>query len=239
MPRLPLTTAALWSLAAAGLHAQTPVQLYINAFWREIDVAMNANTSQFTSGSNPALAVQERALEGVNKPGAIHHLRGRVFIPGGSLPAIVERVRDYNTHAELFSSTLRKSALCSNEGEDVFVFRYWSTPYMDSVSETRATHKRLGDNRYAVTSITSAMGGPGDLPDKNRLCKGTLPGVFYMKQLHAVWRYEQIPEGVQIEAEVVAELSGFAPVRSTARRVLTQIMTRSLESYLEKFRVRP
>ena len=38
---------------------------------------------------------------------------------------------------------------------------------------------------------------------------------------------------------LLAELSGFAPVRSTARRVLTQIMTRSLESYLERFRARP
>jgi hypothetical protein len=239
VPRLLLTSAALWCLAAAGLHAQTPVQSYINAFWSETEAITNANASHFIAGSSPALAVEERALKSVAKPGAIHHLRGHVFVPGASLPAIVLRVRDYNTHAELFSSTLRKSALCSNEGENVFVFRYWSTPYMDSVTETRATHKQLDDNRYVVTSITSALGGPRDLPDKNSLCKGTLPGVFYMKQLHAVWRYEQTPEGTRIEAELVAELSGFAPVRSTAKRVLAQMMNRSLESYREKFRPRP
>lgn len=206
------------------------MQAYIDAFWRE------ATSIAHVAPSTSAFDVRERALKGAAKPGAIHHLRGRVFVPGASLSTIVERVRDYDTHADLFSPTVRTAALCGKEADDVFVFRYWATPYMDSVTETRATHRRLDDKRYVVTSTTSALGAPGDLADRKNICKGTLPGVFYMKQLHAIWRYEQTDAGVQIEAEAVAELSGFALVRATAKRVLAQIMSQSLDQYREKFR---
>jgi hypothetical protein len=213
----------LLCLASVCLRAQSPVQAYIDAFLRDA----------------ASFDVRERAVEGAAKPGAIHHLRGHVFVPDGSLEAIVKRVRDYDTHADLFNTTLRTAALCGKETDDVFVFRYWATPYRDSISETRATHRKLDDKHYVVTSSTLSFGGPGDLPDRKNICKGTLPGVFYMKQLHAVWRYEQKLDGVQIEAEAVAELSGFALVRATAKRVLAQIMTQSLDSYREKFHSKP
>ncbi len=225
-----VTILVLLCLAEMRLRAQTSsVQAYIDAFWRE------SNSIVTVAPSSSASGVRERVLKGAAKPGAIHHLHGRVFVPGASLSVIVERVRDYDSHADLFHPTVRIAALCGKEPGDVFVFRYWATPYMDSVTETRATHRRLDDRRYVVTSSTSALGGPGDLADMKNICKGTLPGVFYMKQLHAVWRYEQTSDGVWIEAEAVAELSGFALVRSTAKKVLTQIMSQSLDQYREKF----
>jgi hypothetical protein len=225
----------LLCLGVQQLPAQkSPVQVYIDAFWREAD--LKARNPSFNI---VASKVSERAIEGISKPRALHHIRGSILVPGGSLEAIVRRLRDYSTHGELFAPTVKTSALCGKEGDDVFVFRYWSTPYMDSVTETRAVHRRLDDKRYAITSTTTGLGSPGDLKDRGDLCSGTLPGVFYMKQLHAVWRYEQTAEGVQIEGEIVAELSGFALVRSTVRRVLAQVMSQSLGKYREKFAQNP
>jgi hypothetical protein len=106
---------------------------------------------------------------------------------------------------------------------------------MDSVAETRAVHHRVSDSEYIVTSTTVAFGSPKDLPDRKNICEGTLPGVYYIKRMNATWRYEQTPAGVQIEAEAEAELSGFALVRATAKRVLGQIMNRSLEQYKQRF----
>jgi hypothetical protein len=165
-----------------------------------------------------------------------HHLSAEQFVPGASLSDIIEKVRDYNSHSEFFAGILRSAALCSKEGDNVFVFRYWATPYMDSISETRSVHRRVSDTEYVVTSTTLAFGSPKDLPDRNHICQGTLPGVFYIKHMEATWRYEQTPAGVQIKAEADAELSGFALLRATAKRVLGQIMTRSLEQYKQRFR---
>ena len=164
-----------------------------------------------------------------------HHMRGQQFVPGASLADIVERVRDYDSHGDLFNGTIRSAALCGKEGDDVFVFRYWTTRYRDSIAETRATHRRISDRQYVVTSTTSAFGSPGDLPDRKNICQGKLPGVFYVKQMNATWRYEQTPAGVQIDAEAVAELSGIALVRASAKRVLGQILNRSLEAYRQRF----
>lgn len=218
------------SIAAVLPAQQTTVQSYLDAFWR------GAETRNMVSSFAATANVREAGIEGITKPGSVHHLRGQIFVPGASLANIVRRIRDYDTHAEIFSPTLRSAELCRKESDDTFVFRYWATPYRDSVTETRATHKQIDANHYVVSSVTTGLGGPGDLPDQKNLCNGALPGVFYMKQLHAVWRYEQTEAGVQIEAETVAELSGFPFVRGTVKRVLGQIMTQSLESYHRKFR---
>jgi hypothetical protein len=224
--------AALLCLAAEPLPAQmSSAQRYIDAFWQE--AASFPGLTLFTAAARGAVA--ERTVNGTSKPGSIHHIHGRLFVPGASLPEIIAKVRDYNSHSGLFKPILRNAALCAKESDDVFVFRYWATPYIDSVTETRAVHKSIDDSRYIVTSSTSALGSPGDLPDKKDLCKGSLPGVFYMKQLHAVWRYEQTASGVRIEADAVAELGGFALVRSTAKRVLAQIMSQSLDQYRLNF----
>jgi hypothetical protein len=229
--------AVLLCLGVERLPAQeSKVQAYIEAFLRESDLKAHKPSFNIVAlAKGPTPLVTERSIEGISKPGAVHHIRGSIFVPGGSLEAIVKRVRDYGTHGDLFAPTIRASALCRKEGEDVFVFRYWATWYRDTVTETRAVHRRLDEKRYTVTSTTIGMGSPGDLKDRNQLCNGTLPGVFYMKQLHAVWRYQQTTGGVEIEAELVAELSGFFLVRSTVKRVLAQTLSQSLSSYRKKF----
>jgi hypothetical protein len=225
----PLLAALIFCVAAGPITAQS-VQSYFNAFWRD------ASADGKLASHEQRSVVHEHAVEGASKPKAVYHLEGGVFVPGATLDAIVQRVREYDTHAGLFAPILKTAALCGKDGENVFIFRYWATPYIDSITETRATHRRVDDKRYIVSSQTTALGGPGDLPDKTNICNGALPGVFYMKQLHAIWRYEQMETGVNIEAEAVAELSGFAFVRATSKRVLGQIIKQSLDQYLLTFK---
>jgi 5-methylcytosine-specific restriction enzyme A len=227
----PLLALVLLCLAA-GTSAAQSAQSYIDEFWRRAPAAAKPAWASHA----PKSEVRESNIPGIQKSGAIHHIEGHVFVPGARLDAIVERVRDYNSHADLFAPVVKAAALCGKEGSDVFIFRYWMTPYRDSISETRAVHRRVDGRTYTVSSKTSAFGNPGDLADSNNLCNGILPGVSYLKQLNAVWRYEQMKDGVDIGAESVAELSGFALVRATARRVLVQILRQSLDQYLRRFR---
>jgi len=207
--------------------AATPVEIYLNAFWHEArTIARNPVSGE--------VHLTERAIEGVKKPGNVYHVRGDVLVPGATLEAVVQTVRNYNSHGEFFAPTIRSGRICATEGEDTLRFRYWTTPYMDSITETRAVHRRIGDKQYEVDSVMTGIGGLGDLPDRKDLCRGTLPGVFYMKQLHSIWRFEQIESGVRIETELVAELSGWPLVRSTAKRVLSQMLSRTLEQYRTK-----
>jgi hypothetical protein len=231
-----INIAALLCFMTIALHAQqSSVQEYVAAFWSEAEESAEAPPPSPAPEADASAAVAECAVEGIAKPGSIHHIRGRVFVAGAALPDVVERLRDYDNHRELFAPTLREAKVCNKEDDQTFEFRYWSTPYMDSITQMRAVHRRVSDSRYVVTSTTTAFGTPGDLENRKDLCKGTLPGVFYMKQLLASWRYDQTPEGVKIQGDVVAELSGFALVRATSRRVLKQIMEQSLEQYKRRF----
>jgi len=59
----------------------------------------------------------------VGAPGAmIHHWIGDVFVPGASLPQVLELAQDYNHHQEIYQPEVVRSRLVSHAADDFKVF---------------------------------------------------------------------------------------------------------------------
>jgi hypothetical protein len=222
-------------LLIAGIvqAAEKPeIEAYLDAFSADVQARLTG-TRFIAEPDVRAAGVHEAPLPG--KPGEVYHVRGGVFVPGATVEQIVQRVRDYDSHAALFVSSVRSARLCSKEDENTFLFRYRTSSYMEYVTETRATHHRPSPDRYAVVGEMTGTGSAGDLPDAAALCKGTPKGSSYMKALRSVWRYEQAAGGVHIETEIAAVLGGFTLARGIVRRLLSSMMKQSLEDYRTRF----
>jgi hypothetical protein len=221
-------------LAASLLHAGS-VEDYLAAFERESQ-RLATSSSEFTSRNRQTgPAVRTHQIAGIDRPGDIYHIRGSVFLPGARLESVAAVARDYGKHSEIFGPRIAASAVCAEPAADTYVYRYWTDSYRDSVSETRAVHRTHAAHRFSVVSMLTGIGATGDVAGRSRLCTGELRGAFYMKDLRATWRYEQVDGGVWVESDMVAVLSGFSLVRSIARRSLKELVEDGLKGWKRRF----
>lgn len=174
-----------------------------------------------------ATGPDQAEITGPSVPGGIYQTRSLLFIRGGKLERIVLAARAYNDHKEQYHAVLHDSALCSNQGETKYVFRYWTTPYFDTVVENTADYTHVSPTRVTIASRSSGVGAP---PSANTpLCQAPLTGNRYVRRIHTVWQFVAVDEGVVIQVDGAAAITTNPVFRPFVKSTLSGITKTVLE----------
>lgn len=139
--------------------------------------------------------------------GLIHHWVGAVFIPGATLPQVLDMVKDYDHHQDIYKPEVVRSRLIHHEGNDFQIYyRLMKKKAITITLNTNhdvqyfpidATHCR---SRSVATRIAEVV-DPGQ-PGEHEKPIGHDGG--YLWQLDSYWRFEEKDQGVYVEAESIS-----------------------------------
>ena len=136
---------------------------------------------------------------------------GTVFIPGVTLEETLSTIQDYDNHKRFYSAEVMDSKLLRRNGDDYLIFlRLQKHKIVTVVLNTQHTvrYHQLGPDRAYSRSYTTAIrevSAPGE-PSEMELPPGKDHGFLW--RLHSYWRFQETPEGVYVEADVVGLTRG-------------------------------
>jgi hypothetical protein len=231
-----LCLAALVWYAPPGLAKDCNSSEYLSEFSKRagIETAFVADGLAEADRTRIELVQETGQIEGCDKPRGLAHHRARLFIPGARLPELVAFARDYDAHSEVYQSLLKGSKVCARPSDNEFAFRYWSTPYRESITDTLSVHRQISPERYAVVSTLTAIGGASEAQKGTDLCAVSLGGVWYLTAMRSAFRFRDFEDGVYVESETVTVIPWFAP-GFIINKVLRGAMKTTLETMQSRF----
>ena len=172
--------------------------------------------------------------------GLVHDWVGTVFIPGVTLEETLSTIQDYDNHKRFYSAEVMDSKLLRRNGDDYRIFlRLQKHKIVTVVLNTQHTvrYHQLGPDRAYSRSYTTAIrevSAPGE-PSEMELPPGKDHGFLWC--LHSYWRFQETPEGVYVEADVVG-LSRGVPfgLGWLIKPIIRSLPRHSLESTLRATR---
>jgi putative flippase GtrA len=153
----------------------------------------------------------DRALPGGSQPdvpdGKIHHWAGAVFVPGTTVPAVLERLSHLAGSESKHYEDVIGSRLLSRDGDRYTVFLKLRRSKVITVtynSEHVVNYLRLGATRASARSVSTRIAEleNSGTPQEREKQIGSDGG--YLWRLNAYWRYEAVNGGVLIECESVS-----------------------------------
>ena len=172
--------------------------------------------------------------------GLVHDWVGTVFIPGVTLEETLSTIQDYDNHKRFYSAEVMDSKLLRRNGDDYRIFlRLQKHKIVTVVLNTQHTvrYHQLGPGRAYSRSYTTAIrevSAPGE-PSEMELPAGKDHGFLW--RLHSYWRFQEAPEGVYVEADVVGLTRGVPfGLGWLIKPIIRSLPRHSLESMLRATR---
>ena len=214
MAVLLLVTSAQRALPA---DLKGPTVEAFDRYIRQTEQHLNTRKSFLWADESPERARRVRAGEVVVEPtganplievsdGLIHDWVGAVFIPGATLKATLEHVRDYD-HARTLHHEVMDSRVLKHEGNDYRIYmRLLKKKFITVVLNTEheihyfpidATHCRS----QSKTSKIAEVDNPGK-HDERELPPGT--GHGFLWKLDTYWRFQERDGGTWMECQAIS-----------------------------------
>lgn len=176
--------------------------------------------------------------------GMVHHWVGAVLVPGHSLGATFEVLKDYNDYKEIYKPQVVRSRLIRHQGDDYEIYLRLQKKTVVTVTLDTWYHIHFaqidatqGYTRSFSTRIQQVedAGTPREHLDPVGHDSG------YLWRINSYWRYEQVKGGVIIEWESIS-LSRPIPfllawfvkplIRSIARETVQDMLTATRNAIL-------
>lgn len=171
--------------------------------------------------------------------GLVHHWRGRVFLPGVSLDALLAELQA-PTSRRWVPEEVRAMRVLARRPDGLRVFmRLERRGLVDATYDTEheVRYIRHGSAHASSRSVSTRITEVADAgtSHEHRLPAGQDRGFLW--RLNAYWRYEQRPDGVLVECDSVS-LSRSVPrlVRTLAMPLITRVSRESLQRTLDALR---
>ena len=139
--------------------------------------------------------------------GLIHHWVGDVFIPGASLPQVLDLVEDYNHHQEVYKPEVTRPRLISRDGNDFKIYyrlvkHKVITVTLDTEHDVRYT--RVDDSHWYSRSVSTRIAEVADAgqPDEHEKPVGHDGGFLW--RINSYWRFVERDGGVYVECESIS-----------------------------------
>lgn len=139
--------------------------------------------------------------------GLIHHWIGAVFIPGATLPQVLDLATDYNHHQDVYKPEVVRSRLIHQEGNDYQIYyRLMKKKVITVILNTNhdvqyfpidATHCRSRSVATRIAEVANA-----DQPGEREKPIGHDGGFLW--RLNSYWRFEEKDRGVYVEVESIS-----------------------------------
>jgi hypothetical protein len=139
--------------------------------------------------------------------GLIHHWIGAVFIPGATLPQVLELAQDYDHHQDVYKPEVVRSRLIHRDGNDYQIYyrlreRKVITVTLNTNHDVRyfpidATHCRSLSTATRIAEVADA-----DQPNEREKPVGHDGGFLW--RMESSWRFEEKDQGVYVEVESVS-----------------------------------
>lgn len=146
--------------------------------------------------------------------GLIHDWVGTVFIPGAALAQTVALLQDYNHHAGVYGSAIRRSKILEHDGDHFKVYvrsysRQITTVVMDAILDDVYTD--VGPSEVMSKSYSTRITEVADAgePTEHELPVGNDHG--YVWRYYTYWHLRERDGGVYAQSETIA-LSRSVPV---------------------------
>jgi len=178
--------------------------------------------------------------------GLLHHWIAVVFVPGVSLPQVLELQQDYDHHQEMYKPDVQRSRLVSHEGNDFTVyFRFYRKAIVTAVYNTEfAIHYFPLDAARAWSRSYSTR--IAEVEDPGKASEHEKPvgrDRGYLWRLNTYTRYQEKDGGVYIQIEFIA-LSRSVPaifawlvnpyIKSVPREYLTHLLEATRKALKKK-----
>ena len=197
-----------------------------------------------TAESGVAMSRIERAGPGQASPsipdGKVHHWAGAIFVPGTTVPAVLERLSQLAGRESSHYPDVIDSRLLAREGDRYRIFLKLQRSKVITVTyntEHDVTYRRIGPLRATARSVSTRIAELDDAGTAREREKPVGSDSGYLWRLNAYWRYEATAGGVLIECESVS-LSRDVPVllRPFISGVVEGLARESLERTLGALR---
>jgi hypothetical protein len=140
--------------------------------------------------------------------GLIHHWMGAVFLPGLTLPRVLEVTRDYDRYKDFYRpSVVESAAVARGDAGDQFSMRIMNKALFLKIAldaDYQATYVLLDANRaYGISRTTRLQ----EIDEYGGRAEHEAPegeGAGYMWKLLSIARLEQRDGGVYLELEAIA-----------------------------------
>ncbi len=192
-------------LIPAGLLAQPlkpETQRDFDRYVQEAEARMAAQKAKVVRSSKvettPANGANPHALTGAH----LYDWNGAVFIPGAKLERLVAMLQDYDHRSQYFAETIASSKLLCRTGTDHFKYtmRLKEPAVIDVDSDV--VWERVDDRNWRCRSYSTRTQEVGK--DHG-----------YLRRLFSYWRFGEVPEGVQVEAETITLSDEFGSMART------------------------
>jgi putative flippase GtrA len=172
--------------------------------------------------------------------GEIHHWRGLVFVPGGSLATVLEGARHPERHRQ---EDVLEARVLEQAGDSMRVYLKLRRSSLVTVvygTEHQVSFRRHGPLRASSRSVATRiveLDDPGTSRERENP-PGRDSG--YLWRLNGYWRYEEVEGGVLVECESLS-LSREIPslmsalVRPIANRIAQESLLGTLASLRQRF----
>jgi hypothetical protein len=139
--------------------------------------------------------------------GMAHHWLGAVFIPDATLTRVLAVVQDFNHHAEIYPSLVRRSLLLAHKGDDFKMAQQLYNTTKTKVAfnvESDAHLSRPGATRALVRSRSTRIAELTNPDQADSAEKPVGNDRGYLWRYNTYWRLEEKDGGVYVELESLA-----------------------------------
>jgi hypothetical protein len=158
------------------------------------------------------VVVERRVTQDNGKPiavpdGMVHHWLATVFVPGGSIDALLKLLQDYNHHSEIYTPDVERSKLLERNGDDFRIYyrlrrKKIVTVVMDAYYDVH--YRQVKDGRGSSRSHSTRI---QEVENAGRSDEKVLPpgdGNGFMWRLNTYWRYQERDGGLYIQCEAIS-----------------------------------
>jgi putative flippase GtrA len=166
--------------------------------------------------------------------GTIHHWIGAIFVPGITVPAVVDRIQQNAGHESEHYEDVLASRLVERNGDRQRIFMKLRRTNLITVTyntEHAVEYNRIGATRAAARSVATKIAELGNAGTPKEHEKSAEDDNGFLWRLNAYWRYEAVPGGTIIECESVS-LS--RPVPTLLRPVASPLVDRVARESLNR-----
>ena len=225
------------------------------AGWRTYEAQIDARYNASASGGHSFFALEREAqargwrdsvLHGqpvlfkVESPGVedgkIHHWVGAIFVPGVTVPAVIDRIQQNAGHESEHYEDVLASRLMERTGDRLLIFMKLRRTNLVTVTyntEHTVEYKRIGGTRASARSVATKIAELGSVGTPQEHEKSADDDNGFLWRLNAYWRYEAVAGGVIVECESVS-LSRAVPMvlRPVANPLVDRVARESLNRTL-------
>ncbi len=139
--------------------------------------------------------------------GKIHHWAGAVFVPGLTVPAVLQQLAKHAGHESEYYDDVIASRLLGRDGDTHRVFLKLRRTKVVTVTyntEHTVEIRRLGTSRATARSVSTRIAELVEAGTANEREKPDGRDQGFLWRLNAYWRYEAVNGGVLIECESIS-----------------------------------